>query len=149
MAEHTLDLAAFRLLFPAFADPAKFSDAYIQIQWTAATSFLGAYDGCLLNGSALQLALNYMTAHLMQSNVILAAGGPGATVGVTIGATIDKVTVSMQPPPVKNGWQWWLLTTPYGAYLWALLSAKSAGGFYIGGLPERRAFRKVGGVFGP
>lgn len=146
--EHTLNLTAFRLMFPAFADATKFPDEYIQIQWTAATGFLGSYDGCLLAGDALQLALNYLTAHLMQSNVLLLAGGPSATVGVTIGATIDKITVSMAPPPAKNGWQWWLLTTPYGAQLWALLSAKSAGGFYFGGLPERRGFRKVYGTFG-
>lgn len=148
MAEHILDLTTFRLLFPAFADVTAFPDAYVQAQWDMAVSYLGVYDGPLLCGAPLQSALNLMTAHLMAINVILAANGPGAQVSVTVGATIDKVTVSSMPPPVKSGWAWWLNTTPYGAQLWALLSMRSAGGFYAGGLPERLGFRKVGGTFG-
>ena len=62
---------------------------------------------------------------------------------------IDKVTVTNMPPPVKNGWQFWLATTPYGMQLWALLKRMAGAGLYIGGLPERRAFRKVFGTFGP
>jgi hypothetical protein len=31
--------------------------------------------------------------------------------------------------------------------LWALLQKVSAGGVYIGGSPERRGFRKIGGRF--
>lgn len=149
MAEHTLDIATFRLLFPAFADETKFPDPYIQAQWDMATSYLGSVDGCLFGGAELQTALNLMTAHLMQLNVLIAAGGSAGTGGVLTGATIDKVTVTMAPPPFKNGWAWWLEQTPYGAQLWALLTMKSAGGFYAGGLPERRAFRKVYGTFRP
>lgn len=148
MAQHTLDLTVFRAMFPAFADTTQFPDAYIELQWELATAYLGSYDGCLLNGAPLQQALNLMTAHLMAINLLLAEQGPGATVAVTTGATIDKVTVTNLPPPVKNGWQFWLATTPYGLQLWALLSMRSAGGFYIGGLPERLGFRKVGGTFG-
>lgn len=149
MAEHTLDLAQFRALFPAFADTTKFPDVMIEAQWLAATGFMGSYDGCLISGNQLQLALNYLTAHLLQSWVLIQTGGPSATVGVTTGAVVDKVQVQMAPPPIKNGWQYWLATTPYGIYLWGLLSAASAGGFYVGGLPERAAFRKVGGTFWP
>lgn len=149
MATHTLDLATFRLLFPSFADPTKFPDAYIQAQWDMATSFLGDVDGCLLEDDALQSALNLMTAHLMAINVLLAAGGGSGGVGVGTQATIEKVSVSYAPPPFKNGWQYWLSTTPYGAQLWALLGLKSAGGWYFGGRPERVAFRKVGGRFWP
>lgn len=149
MSLHTLDIATFRLLFPAFADATKFPTPYIQAQWDMGTGYIGAYDGCLLSGASLQNALNLMTAHLLAINVILAAGGAAAQVTVTIGATIDKITVSAMPPPATSGWAWWLNTTPYGAQLWALLGFKSAGGWYVGGLPERRAFRKVGGTFGP
>lgn len=149
MAEHTLDLTQFRALFPAFVDPIKFPDVMIEAQWSAATGIMGKWDGCLISGDQLQLALNYLTAHLLQSWVLIQAGGPSASVGVTVGATVDKVQVQMSPPPIKNGWQYWLATTPYGIYLWGLLSAASAGGFYVGGLPERAAFRKVGGTFWP
>lgn len=149
MAEHTLDIATFRLLFPAFANATTFPDAYIQAQWDMATSYLGAADGPLLCGPELQSALYLMTAHLMQLNVLVAAGGSAGIGGVLTGATIDKVTVTVAAPPFKSGWSWWLAQTPYGAQLWALLTLKSAGGWYVGGLPERRAFRKVGGTFRP
>lgn len=149
MAQHVLAIANFRTLFPAFADTTKFPDEQLEAQWIAATGFLGEYDGCLLSGDPLQLALNYMTAHLLQSYVLLLAGGPSATVGVVVAAHIDKIQVQMAPPPVKSAFQYWLFTTPYGQYLWSLLSMKSAGGFYIGGLPERGAFRKVAGTFWP
>jgi len=149
MATHTLDIPTFRLLFLPFADPALFPDAYIQAQWDMAGSYMGTVDGCIFGGPELQSALNLMTAHLMQLNVLVAAGGAAGTGGILTGATIDKVTVTVAAPPFKGGWQWWLAQTPYGAQLWALLTLKSAGGFYIGGLPERRGFRKVYGTFRP
>jgi hypothetical protein len=145
MAAHVIDLAAFRLSFPAFSDVGKFSDIVLTDTFTKATMFLGEYDGPALAGPQLQLALNYLTAHLQWSAVLLARGQSSVIVQ---GSTVDKVTVQLVPPPVKTGWQWWLLTTPYGADLWALLTLKSAGGFYVGGSPERSAFRTVGGSFG-
>jgi hypothetical protein len=64
------------------------------------------------------------------------------------GASVDKVSVTLTPPPVKSQWQWWMSLTPRGAQLLALLKSKAAGGLYVGGLPaERAAFRKAGGVF--
>lgn len=147
MAEHTLDLAVFRQLYPAFANTAAFPDAYIQAQWAAATTYMGKYDGCLLAGDRLQLALNLLTAHLMQLNVIIANGSATPTVGVLQSATVDKVTVSNVPPPAANGWKYWLASTPYGIQLWALLGSASAGGVFVGGGIERAAFRKAGGRF--
>lgn len=148
MATHTLDIATFRLLFPVYADVTKFPDAYIQAEWDLAVAYFGDVDGCLFNGTTKQSALNLMTAHLMWLNVLIAAGGSsGGAGGVLTGATIDKVSVTLSPPPFKDGWQFWLSQTPYGQQLWALLSLKAAGGFYFGGLPERKPFRKVGGIF--
>lgn len=144
MAQHTLDLAVFRAAFPAFtATP----DAEIQAQWDAAAVYFGTYDGVLLYGDRLQRALDLLAAHLLQVNIMLAAGGQTPTIGVLTSATIDKVTVSNMPPPVKSGWQYWLSTTPHGLQLWALLRVASAGGIYVGGGPERAAFRKAGGRF--
>lgn len=149
MATQELDIPTFRLLFPEFADPTKFPDAYITAQWAVAVTAIGNVDGWLLAGPALKTALNYLTAHLMKLNVIIAAGGGAGVTGVLTGATIDKVSVQMAAPPTKNGWQFWLASTPYGMQLWAFLQMKSAGGLYIGGRPERRAFRKVYGNFLP
>ena len=148
MAEHTFDVTTFRLLYPAFANTTTFPDAYLTAQWTAATSYILKYDNGLIQGEQLQLALNLMTAHLVQINEILASRGTTPTLGVLQTATVDKVTISNMPPPVRSGWQYWLSSTPYGLQLWALLRALAGAGFYIGGLPERAAFRKVGGYFG-
>lgn len=149
MAQQTLDIAAFRLLFPEFASATAFPDPYITAQWNAAVAHMGDVDGWALSGPALWTALNYLTAHLMKINVLIASGGGGGVTGVVTGATIDKVSVQMAAPTTKNGWQYWLASTPYGMQLWALLQMKSAGGLYIGGRPERRAFRKVYGNFLP
>ncbi|MNJ79317.1 hypothetical protein D3C77_772930 [compost metagenome] len=44
-------------------------------------------------------------------------------------------------------WSYWLGMTPYGMQLMALLKVCTGGGLYVGGLPERAAFRSVGGIF--
>lgn len=149
MAQQVLDIPTFRLLFPEFANSTKFPDPYIQAQWDVAVTYIGDTGGWLLADVAVGTALNYLTAHLMKLNVMIAAGGGGGVTGVVTGATIDKVSVQLAAPTTKSGWQYWLAQTPYGTQLWAFLSMKSAGGLYIGGRPERRAFRKVYGNFLP
>ena len=143
-----IDVATFRLVFPAFANPAAFPDAYIEAQWTAATAYIDDADGPLLSGVKLARALDLLTAHLMQLNVTLASGGDTPTVGAVTNATVDKVTIGLAPPPTgTSGWKFWLSSTPYGVSLWALLATAVAGGPYIGGSAERRGFRKIGGGF--
>lgn len=147
MAEHVLDLPNWRLLFPAYADPAVYSEAYIQAKWDMATGQIGPWDGCLMRGNTLQQALNLLTAHLIYLDDVIRAGGSSAMVGPTVGASIDKVAVTLAAPPIRNGWQQWLASSPYGLQLWAMLRAAAGAGFYFGGSPERAAFRKVGGRF--
>jgi hypothetical protein len=141
---HTLDIEAFRALFPEFANVTTYPDAVIELWWTMATNYISAYDGPLLCGDPLQAALNFLTAHLLKSSVMIAAG---QTLVVVTGSRVGEVSVQTMPPPAKDGWQFWLATTPYGLQLWALLKARTAGGLYFPGLPERSAFRKVGGTF--
>ncbi len=145
MAQHTLDIAAFRAMFPAFSNVTTYPDATITMWWTMATQYIYSYDTCLIEGTVLQLALNLMTAHLAQSFTMI---GAGQTSAVVTGATEGSVSVSMTPPPTKNMWQYWLATTPYGVQLMALLQSLTVGGFTIGGAPERSGFRRVYGVFG-
>jgi hypothetical protein len=99
---------------------------------------------CALSGQARYWGLNLMTAHLTALSVIIAGG---QVPGLVQTATIDKVNVSLTPPPLKTQYQWWLSLTPYGQQLFALLQVSSVGGYWIGGLPEVAAFRKTGGVF--
>lgn len=147
MAQHTIDLAAFRVHFPAFADATKFSDAYVTATFDAAGSFINPWDSWLVSGSSLQQALNFLTAHLLQLQVAASAGGVSPSVGFVQSASIDKVAVTLAVPPTKSGWDFWLASTPYGLQLWALLKMLTGPGFYVGGRPERAAFRKVGGLF--
>lgn len=141
------DPAAFRLLFPAFADPAAYSDAMLGGYYTMAECFItpSCLWGC---GGCLGTALNLMTAHLLAStgNAITAAMGGS---GVITSATVDKVTVSRQVPTTRGNFSQYLLQTPYGQQLLALLGVKAAGGWVVGGSRERQSIRKAGGTFGP
>ena len=76
----------------------------------------------------LTLALNFMTAHLVYLNQI---ANSGQNTALMQGATIDKVSVQLTPPPEAGQWQWWLNQSPYGQSLLALLQVASVGGFYI------------------
>jgi hypothetical protein len=139
---HTFDLASFSAACPALAatDPDQLAATF-----GTATVILTKWDGCLLAGERLQMALNLLTGHLTQTAKLLAAGQ--ASVAPITGATQGSVSVSMLPPPATSGWQYWLSTTPYGIELWAVLSMAGAGGFLIGGSLERKSFRKAGGIF--
>jgi hypothetical protein len=142
--EHTFDYAAWQALFPALANV---SEATAQAWWNVAVTYLGDCDYWSgLQGDQLQLALNELTAHLVYSATIL-ANGEGAPVIIT-SATIDKVTISTEPPESRSAWDYWLNTSPYGQMLLALLSMLSAGGFVYGGSPELSGFRKIYGRFG-
>ena len=142
MAAHVFDLPSFAAACPALAssDPTTLAATF-----GTATVIMTKYDGCLLNGDALQLALNLMTGHLTQIAAQLAAGQ--TSVAPLTGATEGSVSLSLQPPPATSGWQYWLTSTPYGVQLWALLSVKSAGGLMVGGSLERASFRQAGGGF--
>lgn len=139
------DVTQFRAQFPAFQNPVMFPTATLQMYWDSATCYVsdtGNYGW--LQGDCRRLAINLMTAHLAALSVLIASG---QVPYLAQNATIDKVSVGLTPPPLKNQWQWWLMTTPYGMQLQALLQNRSVGGWYVGGRPELSAFRKVGGRF--
>lgn len=142
MAAIEFDLNAFRAAFPAFA---PLPSSTVSLYWDFATDFIS--DQIPQCGVATKIQtrfINLMTAHLLAINAQVAAGD---TPGITIGATIDKVSVTIQPPPERNQWQYWLNQTPYGQQLLALLQVQSAGGFYVGGSPVTAGFRREGGRF--
>lgn len=144
MTTITFDPAAFRVLFPTFQTPP--SDATLQAWFDLATATISNEDyGCLiLTGAARVQALNLMTAHIGTLFDMIASG---QTPGYETSATVDKVSVTVQAPPGKSQFIWWLNTTPYGAMLAALLGTVAVGGLYVGGMPERSGFRRVGGGF--
>lgn len=134
----------FRGLFTVYANTVTFPTTLLQYQWDLATSYISnnTIIGCYNRMTLAQQtsALNLMTAHLMRLNQIIATG---QNTGLLQGATIDKVSVQLTPPPESNQWQWWLNQTPYGQQLLALLQIVSAGGrFFTSGAPVVPAFRR-------
>lgn len=141
----TLDITTFRLMFPIFASTTLYPDDLLNMFYEVATDFIPPYPAWGgLKPATLKLALQYLTAHLLYEYKLQARNQTGK---VVTGATVDKVTVSLLAPPVKDGWDFWLNQSPYGQSLLALLKLKSAGGWSVGGSPERAGFRVVGGVF--
>lgn len=134
------DIAAFRAAFPAFASDVLYPDPTIQSAADSALCFLSTHS-CGCDTLAWQLA----TAHLLQLRTNAAAGQTAG--GQVTSASIDKVSVTITPPPATDGYSYWLGLSPYGVELLALLTKCSAAGFYVGGSPERAAFRSVGGRF--
>lgn len=141
---YTFDIPAFRISYPAFASTVNFPDATLQLFWNNGTAYIANSNYGWLNCDKRYLALTLMTAHLAQLSVLIANG---QVPNIIQSSTIDKITVTLTPPPVPNQWRWWLCITAYGQQLLALLQVNSAGGFYIGGFPERQGFRKAYGVF--
>lgn len=133
----------FRVLFPPYANPSTYPQAFVQNYWDMAICYISNKNGgCFAGGLSIgqqTLACNLMTAHLVYLSGLI---GAGQTPGIETGATIDKISVTLEPPPLANMWQYWLASSPYGTQLLALLQALSAGGFYVtSGLPGRAGFR--------
>jgi len=143
MATIQFNEANFRALFPAFSNITQYPSTLLSLLWNNATSYLnnqiqcGWYNG--LNINQQTLALNYMAAHLVALSAQISSGSQG---GIVTSATIDKISVAIQPPPETNQWQWWLNQTPYGQQLLALLQIAAAGGFFYNGAPVFTAFRR-------
>lgn len=147
MTTAVIVVADFRVLYPQFANSTAFPDVKIETQFTMATAYISPNSACSMSDAVRLQALYLMTAHLLALGVLVAANNYQGQPGVTTGAAVGDVNVTLAPPPVRSGWRYWLNLTPYGTELAALLEALSVGGFYVGGLPERAAIRKVGGVF--
>lgn len=144
MTTLVFDVAAFRVSYPAFADDVKYPDAVLQGYWDTATCFICPEDYGYLHGHCRTQAINLLTAHLAALATLIAGG---EIPGMLQSATVDKVSVSLTPPPVKTQLAWWLNLTPYGMQLWALLEMMAVGGVFIGGSPNYPAFRKPTGRF--
>lgn len=137
------DEPAFRTLYPVFTDPTCYSSVALQAYWDTATAYISdRTGGCYWGGmkpSQQKLALNLMTAHLLYLSDLVASGD---TPGILTGATIDKISVTLQPPPETNNWQYWLNQSPYGQQLLALLQVASVGGWYVStAVPGRAGFQ--------
>ena len=147
MAAVYLDPVAFRKQFPAFQCTPPIADSTLQVYFDTATLYInnpsgGAYcGGRNLSEAQRRQCLYLMTAHLTHISQMTQSG---TTVGVITNATVDKVSVTLEPPPATNQWSYWLQSTPYGQQLYALLKIASAGGMYINPSPAITGFRRAG-----
>ena len=78
-----------------------------------------------------QYVVFLLAAHLLalQNNI----NNGENTGGLQTGASIDKVSVSVAPPPFSDGFEYWLNQTAYGQALLAFLDMVAALPTYIGG----------------
>lgn len=145
MTQLAFDATIFREQFPAFINPITYPTSVLEMYWGMAGCYVdNNIEAQTLLSDCLRLALNYVVAHMAYLNGLILAG---QTPQIISSSTIDKVSVTLEPPPAKDNWNWWLNTTPYGQALLALLQVKAVGGLYVGGLPEGLAFRKYAGIF--
>lgn len=133
------DYAEWVLEFPEFVGVLE---PQAQRYWNRATNWVSNQNAGYLADASRQDALNLMTAHIAYCGQLLAAG---ETFTVTSAASVDKVSVTLDPPESINPFRYWLNTSPYGIELLSLLDDVSAGGFLAGGSPESSAFRGVAG----
>jgi len=131
----------FKLQFPEFN---AIADGTVQLQLDTAQEYVSNQDYGYITGNKRIYAINLVAAHLLKISLAIASGQP---IQAVLSATEGAVTVNFVPPPVKNGWQWWLNATPYGQSLLAMLSAASAGGWYAGAASNRAGIRKPNGTF--
>ena len=138
-----LDIAAFRINFKAYASETDYPDALLNAKYLIGKCYI-ADDDCTLEHDCRVYALQLMLAHLLRIQDLIDQGLPDQ---VVTSASERDVSVSLSEPPSSSTWDYWLGSTPYGRQLLAMLSAASVGGFYVGGSPERRGFRKINGGF--
>jgi hypothetical protein len=127
----TFDYAGFIVQVPQYSNAIKYPEATLQAYWNGAINYVSNVSNFgKIQGTARQYALNWMTAHLVFISDLATAG---QVPGMITTAGVDKVNVSLTPPPLPNQWQWWLNLSPYGQQLLAQLQAQSVGGFFVSG----------------
>ena len=140
----TYDDPTFRSLFPAYANTTTYPQATVQAWWNSATNYVSntAYGWNALTTAQRTQAVYLMTAHLIYLSAIIVNG---QATGVMTASSIDKISITLEPPPAKNAFQYWLASSPYGMQLRALLYTASVGGLSYSTSSPVNAFRPIWG----
>ncbi len=138
-----LNIQTFRTAFPLYADELEYPDILLNAQYEIGKCYISD-NNCTMAEACREYALQAMLAHLLYIRDQVNAGN---NIGVITSASEGEVSVSLATPVVDDEWHYWFNSSPFGRELIALLEVESVGGFYVGGSPERVAFRKAGGVF--
>jgi len=136
----TFDPDAFRVSYTSFSDESKYPNDTLQGFWDFATVYITDenYQFVTLKNSARSRAINLMAAHL---GTLQAMIDSGETPGQVQSSTIDKISVTLTPPPAGSQFSWWLGLTGYGQQLLALLQLLGVGGLFIPGCRGPRGIR--------
>lgn len=118
-----------------FSEFAEQETEVVELFIKRAGCYISTYNYGVLRNDCRKLAIEYMTAHLLTLNNNIKNGN--TTGGQVASTSIDKVSVSLTPPPTNNLYQYWLGQTTYGLTLLALLKAKAPAGVFSGGIPQR------------
>lgn len=129
-----LSVEEMRIFLRAFQDTAKYPQAMLEADIELALQYIHETDCCLLKGKTRRLAIYYMAAHIQTLQDKIASGD--TSTGIQTSASIDKVSVSVAPPPYKDQYEYWLNQTPYGAMYLSLLNSVTGLGVYVGGSNE-------------
>lgn len=142
-----MDIPLFRSRFPHFASSVIWPDPTIEVAAETASCFIDVANSWYRCDKCRELITELMTAHILYLNG--SPLQPGSTaVGVVSSATVGTVSVGLTVNTASKGaFSAWLGKTPWGEQLLAMLARISGGPIYVGGSPERRAFRKFGGRF--
>jgi len=99
--------------FPEFTEAEN-----IELYINRALLYISPY--CAFCGERKQYVVFLLAAHLLaiQDNV----NNGENTGGLQTGASIDKVSVSVAPPPFTDGFEYWLNQTAYGQQLLAFFN---------------------------
>lgn len=129
-------VADFITLYPVFS---CVPDSEIELVAEQAECYL---NNC--GGKCYTQLWMLLVAHMLKLRQIEESG---ETAGIITSASIDKVSVSYATPPAGSDSAYWFGLTPYGKQYMVLNKRCGGVGFYVGDMPERSAFRSVGGRF--
>ena len=93
-----LDIAAFRVNFPLYADEVKYTDALLNAQYAIGKCYIDDND-CTMAEACREYALQSMLAHLLYIRDQVNAGN---NIGVITSASEGDVSVSLATPVVED-----------------------------------------------
>lgn len=127
----------FKIMYPMFKDVNDDLIGYV------ADDALCYMNGC--GGDCFEQLWLLLVAHMLHLRKQSETGSSQS--GAIVSAAIDKVSVSFAAPPSGSDAKHWFNLSPFGQQYLVLQKRCGSPVFYVGGLPERSAFRSVGGRF--
>ncbi|MBP3514292.1 MAG: DUF4054 domain-containing protein [Elusimicrobiaceae bacterium] len=130
----TVTVEGMRLQLPYFKNAEKYPDEVLAADLELAQCYISPLSCGPLKEACRARAVYLMAGHLQVLTDRINGGNMGT--GLQTGASVDKVSITLTPPPSKDQYDYWLNLTPFGADLLFLLNSFAPLGFYFGGSNE-------------